>query len=238
MTTTLHKDGTVTYHFISDLLLQGAGSQKSGDNKEGKAASLHEESSSANGHSLYEDMHARVSAAVADIDTGLQSLDQNGYGSELSIDALRTAASRIALDKSSNVKPDAAYVPEEDLGPLIGADGIQIPRAALLKIRESQRQRVLREKTASSADESSDREVQHQSESASQAKSTGQQHVGTKHERFRRSLQLESMQKADALHVLQSFSDSCASGKLGGALQILEAAVKARRDDIVRRWQP
>lgn len=235
MTTTLHKDGTVTYHFTSALLLQGADSQQYGDNEEEKAANLHEESRPANGHSLYEDMHARVSAAVADIDTSLLSLDQDGYGSELSVDALRTAATRVAAEKRSNVKPNADYVPEEDLRPLIGADGIQIPRAALLKVRESQRQREILEKTDSSADESSDREVQHQSKSASQAKSTGQQHVGTEDESFRRSLQLESMQKADALHVLQLFSDSCASGKLGGALQILEAAVKARRDDIVRR---
>ncbi len=235
VTTTLHKDGTVTYHFTSDLLLQAASSPPVGSHKEEKSVSLSEDSSPANGHSLYEDMHARVSAAVADIDTALLSLDKDGYGSEHSVDALRTAATRSASETSSDVKPNADFVPEEDLGPVIGADGIQIPRAALLKIRESQRQRELLEKTDSSAPESVDREVQHQSESAPQAKPAGQQHVGTEHESFRRLLQHENMQKADALHILQLFSDSCASGKLGGALQILEAAVKARRDDIVRR---
>ena len=225
----------MTYHFTSDLLLQATSSPQVGSHKGEKVVSLSEESSPANGHSLYEDMHARVSAAVADIDTALLSLDKDGYGSELSIDALRTAATRTASETSSDVKPNADYVPEEHLGPVIGADGIQIPRAALLKIRESQRQRDLLERTGSSATESVDREVQHQSESAPEAKPAGQQHAGAESERLRRLLQHENMQKADALHMLQLFSDSCASGKLGGALQILEAAVKARRDDIVRR---
>ena len=231
----------MTYHFTSDLLLDAAGPQQGGDNNEEQAVSSQEESSPANGHSMYEDMHARVSATVADLDTALLSLDQDGYGSELRVDALRSAATRTASErdqKSSDVKPSADYVPEEDLGPLIGADGIQIPRAALLKIRESQRQQDLREKTDSSANEgihSVDREAQHWSESASEAERTGQPHVGTAHESVQRLVQPENMQKADALHVLQLFSDTCASGKLGGALQILEAAVKARRDDIVRR---
>ena len=229
VTTTLHKDGTVTYHFTSDLLLQAASPQQLADDKVAKAVNFSEESSPANGHTLYEDMHARVSAAVAGIDTALLSLDKDGYGSEHSVDALRTAATGTASENNAD------YVPEEDLGPVIGADGIQIPRAALLKIRESQRQRDLLDKTDSSATKSIDREVQHQSESAPGAKPAGQQHVGTEHESFRRLLQHENMQKADALHMLQLFSDSCASGKLGGALQILEAAVKARRDDIVRR---
>ena len=238
VTTTLHRDGTVTYHFTSDLVLHTADSQQSGSDKGENAESSHEESSPANGHSMYEEMHARVSATVADLDTALLSLDQDGYGSELRIDALRSAAASTALErdqKSNDVKPNADYVPEEDLGPLTGADGIQIPRAALLKIRESQRQRDLHEKTDSSANESFDREVQHQSESASEAKPAGQPHLDTEQESFQRLVQPENMQKADALHVLQFFSDTCARGKLGGALQILEAAVKARRDDIVRR---
>ena len=127
-------------------------------------------------------------------------------------------------------------MPEEDLGPLIGADGVQIPRAALLKLRESQRQQEkLHEKTETSADESAERKTKRQSESAAKAVPTGQQHAQNAHDRFSALLQLEHMQKADALHMLQLFSDSCASGKLGCAIQIVEAAVKARRDDIVRR---
>ena len=235
VTTTLHKDGTVTYHFTSDVLQQTAGSLPTVEKEKDVSISTDEESSPASGHSLYKDMHARVSAAVADLDLALLSLDQYGYGSELNIDALRTAATEAASKKGQKSrigKQGAEYVPEEELGPLIGADGTHIPKAALLKFQESQSQHTGHENIDSSTAESTDSEIHHQSESAAEAEaeSTDQ------HESLRRLLRAENMQEADALHVLQLFSNSCSSGNLGGALYLVEAAVKARRDDIVRRY--
>ena len=195
------------------------------------------DSSPAEGHALYEEMHARVNAAVADLESALLSLDQTGYGSELNVEALQTAAASAALSNgqsSSNGKQRSEYVPEEDLGPLLGADGIQIPRAALLK--NGSLPAVDREAVDSSVPESDLREAQHQSESATGAEFPGhQQHVRAGRQSLRQLLQAENMQSADALHVLQLFSDICRSGDLGAALQIVEAAVKTRRDDIVRR---
>jgi len=236
VTTTLHKDGTVTYHFTSDVLQQTAASQPTVEKEKDVSISTDEGSSPVSGHSLYQEMHARVSAAVADLDIALLSLDQYGYGSELNIDALRTAATEAASKKGQKSrigKQGAEYVPEEELGPLIGADGTQIPKAALLKFQESQSQHTGHEKTDSSTAESTDSETHHhQSESAAEAEaeSTDQ------HESLRRLLRAENMQEADAFHVLQLFSTSCSSGNLGGALYLVEAAVKARRDDIVRRY--
>ena len=180
---------------------------------------------------MYEEMHARVSAVVADLDTALLTLDKDGYGSELNVDVLSTAATVPASDDSSDGEQRAEYVPEEDLGPLMGADGIQIPRAALLKIRESQ----IQHKIGSSELESDVAEVQSQSESAAEVERAGQQHVRTGPAKLRDLMQPGNMQRADALHVLQLFSGLCKSGELGNALKILEAAVKARREDVVCR---
>ena len=230
----------MTYHFASNLLLQTAVAQPVGDvhdsasvsKSDVRSTSNTEENSSAQGHSLYEQMHARVSTAVADLDAAILSLDQDGFGSEHNIDILSAAATRAApsADKESkNGEQRDNYVPEEDLGPLIGAEGIQIPRAALLRSEGIQSLPALQQRAESRGLE---REPQRQSESAAK---DSRQHVRLDREALQKLQQDDNMQRADALHVLQLFSDTCRSGDLGGALQILEAAVKARRHDIVGR---
>lgn len=223
----------MTYHFTSDLLEQTAVSPPVDETEAITPESSDKERPPAEAQSMYEEMHARVSAVVADLDTALLTLDKDGYGSELNVDVLRTAATVPASDDSSDGEQRAEYVPEEDLGPLMGADGIQIPRAALLKIRESQTQH----KIGSSKLESDVAEVQSQSESesAAEVKRAGQQHVRTGPAQLRDLMQPVNMQRADALHVLQLFSGLCSRGELGNALKILEAAVKARREDVVCR---
>ena len=228
-TTTLHRDGTVTYHFTSDLLLQPAVSPPVDETEAATPESSDDERPPAEPQSMYEKMQARVSAVVADLDRALLTLDKDGYGSELNVDVLRTAGTSPASDDSSDGEQRAEYVPEEDLGPLMGADGIQIPRASLL--RESQ----IQHKTGSSKLESDVAEVQSQSESAAEVERAGQQHVRTGPAKLRDLMQPGNMQRADALHVLQLFSGLCSRGELGNALKILEAAVKARREDVVCR---
>ena len=173
-------------------------------------------------------MHARVSTAVAALDAAILSLDQDGFGSEHNIDNLSAAATRAAPsadNESKNGEQRDNYVPEEDLGPLIGAEGIQIPRAALLRSEDIQSLPNLQQQAES---RSLEREPQLQSKSAAKD-------VRLDRESLSKLQQVDNMQRADALHVLQLFSDTCRSGDLGGALQILEAALKARRDDIVGR---
>ena len=221
----------MTYHFTSDLLLQTAVSPPVDETEAAKPESSDDERPPTESQSMYEKMHARVTAAVADLDRALLTLDKDGYGSELNVDVLRTAGTRPASDDSSDGEQRAEYVPEEDLGPLMGADGIQIPRAALLKIRESQ----IQHKMSRSEVESDVAEVQSQSESAAEVERASQQHVRTGPAKLRDLMQPGNMQGADALHVLQLFSGLCSRGELGNALKILEAAVKARRDDVVCR---
>ena len=230
----------MTYHFASNLLLQTAVAHPVGDahdsaivsrSDERSTSNVHE-SSSAQGHSLYEQMHARVSIAVADLDAAILSLDQDGFGSEHNIDNLSAAATRAAPsanEASKNGEERDNYVPEEDLGPLIGAEGIQIPRAALLRSEELESLPALRQQAEGRGLEG---EPQLQRESAAE---DSRRHVHLDREALQELQRDGIMQRADALHVLQLFSDTCRSGDLGGALQILESAVKAGRHDIVGR---